>query len=42
MAKSSKRLVQPSTLLGMFKGLGYELAILNGTAAAGVPIQSEP
>lgn len=35
-----KRLVHPLTLLRMFKAVGYERAILTGTALAGMPYKS--
>jgi hypothetical protein len=43
MAKTpSGRLLHPSTLLQMFKDVGYEEAILNGKARAGKPYKDGP
>jgi hypothetical protein len=39
---SSKRLVHPSTLLRMFKDVGYEKAILEKQARAGTPFRDTP
>src|ERR1035437_9587823 len=41
-SSSSKRLVHFSTLLQMFKDVGYEKAILEGKARAGRPYKDDP
>src|ERR1700735_3469000 len=38
----SKRLVHTSTLLQMFKEIGYERAIMEGVARAGIPYKDDP
>ena len=42
MARLPARLVHPSTLLRMFKEVGYEEKILNGSAIQSKPLGSSP